>query len=192
MAAFLALGAFNASELADGLKLGIRRAWGWMLPQPGLLHRGPLRLPSAEAGCWYGSSLMPHSRCPRPLLSSQLGALLLLLPHLLLHVPSAAGRIALPGAHGHLHTRACTCTPQKTCMHMHTSEHVHAQLGQRACTGKNACHCLSHGLLLQIADLIGAGKVRLEVALSVPLEEVQRAHQQVATGHTRGKVVLTI
>jgi NADPH:quinone reductase-like Zn-dependent oxidoreductase len=46
--------------------------------------------------------------------------------------------------------------------------------------------------LLQIADLIAAGKVRLEVALSVPLEQAAAAHQQVATGHTRGKVVLTV
>lgn len=40
----------------------------------------------------------------------------------------------------------------------------------------------------QIADLIQAGKVRLEVALSLPLAEAAKAHDQVATGHTRGKV----
>lgn len=45
---------------------------------------------------------------------------------------------------------------------------------------------------LQISDLIGEGKVKLEVALSVPLEEVHKAHEQIATGHTRGKVVLTL
>lgn len=44
----------------------------------------------------------------------------------------------------------------------------------------------------QIADLIGAGKVKLEVALSLPLAEAAKAHEQVATGHTRGKVVLTV
>ena len=56
---------------------------------------------------------------------------------------------------------------------------------------------LGHPLLLiapspQIADLIGAGKVRLEVALSLPLEQAAKAHDQVQTGHTRGKVVLTV
>ena len=44
----------------------------------------------------------------------------------------------------------------------------------------------------QIADLIAAGKVKLEVALSVPLAEVAKAHAQVETGHTRGKVVITV
>ena len=44
----------------------------------------------------------------------------------------------------------------------------------------------------QISDLIGSGAVRLEVALSVPLAEAAKAHDQVASGHTRGKVVLTV
>ncbi len=43
----------------------------------------------------------------------------------------------------------------------------------------------------QIADLVAAGKVRLEVALTLPLAQAAKAHEQVATGHTRGKVVLT-
>ncbi|KAI8468220.1 MAG: putative zinc-binding dehydrogenase [Monoraphidium minutum] len=47
------------------------------------------------------------------------------------------------------------------------------------------------GQLQEIADLISAGKVKLEVALSVPLADAAKAHDQVATGHTRGKVVLT-
>ncbi|KIZ04982.1 putative Quinone-oxidoreductase [Monoraphidium neglectum] len=46
--------------------------------------------------------------------------------------------------------------------------------------------------LQEIANLIAAGKVKLEVALSLPLAEVAEAHDQVATGHTRGKVVLTV
>lgn len=44
----------------------------------------------------------------------------------------------------------------------------------------------------QIADLIAAGKVKLEVALSLPLAEAAKAQEQVASGHTRGKVVLTV
>lgn len=46
--------------------------------------------------------------------------------------------------------------------------------------------------LQEISDLIAAGKVKLEVGLSLPLEKVGEAHDQVATGHTRGKVVLTV
>lgn len=34
--------------------------------------------------------------------------------------------------------------------------------------------------------------MKLEVALSLPLAEAAKAHDQVATGHTRGKVVLTV
>jgi NADPH:quinone reductase-like Zn-dependent oxidoreductase len=43
----------------------------------------------------------------------------------------------------------------------------------------------------QIADLVAAGKVKLTVALKVPIAEVAKAHDQIATGHTRGKCVLT-
>eukprot|EP00887_Chlorella_sp_A99_P006514 scaffold3.g6514.t1 len=46
--------------------------------------------------------------------------------------------------------------------------------------------------LQQLADLVGAEKMRLEVSLSLPLEQAGAAHMQVDTGHTRGKVVLTV
>ncbi|PSC70488.1 NADPH:quinone reductase [Micractinium conductrix] len=46
--------------------------------------------------------------------------------------------------------------------------------------------------LQQISNLIGSDAVRLEVALSVALAEAAKAHDQVAGGHTRGKVVLTV
>jgi NADPH:quinone reductase-like Zn-dependent oxidoreductase len=46
--------------------------------------------------------------------------------------------------------------------------------------------------LQQIIALMEAGKVRLEVAKVFPLSQVANAHQQVETGHTRGKVVLTV
>ncbi|GAB4822686.1 hypothetical protein N2152v2_009732 [Parachlorella kessleri] len=46
--------------------------------------------------------------------------------------------------------------------------------------------------LQQVADLIAAGKVKLTVAQKIPLEEFGKAHDQIATGHTRGKVVLTV
>ncbi|WP_412541545.1 NADP-dependent oxidoreductase [Longispora sp. K20-0274] len=40
--------------------------------------------------------------------------------------------------------------------------------------------------------LVDAGELRVEVAETLPLEDVTRAHDLVATGRTRGKVVLTI
>ena len=55
-----------------------------------------------------------------------------------------------------------------------------------------SCPCLMASARPQIADLIAAGKVKLEVALSLPLAEAAKAQEQVASGHTRGKVVLTV
>jgi NADPH:quinone reductase-like Zn-dependent oxidoreductase len=43
----------------------------------------------------------------------------------------------------------------------------------------------------EIADLIDAGKVRVEVAATFPLEQVRSAYEMVEKGHPRGKVVLT-
>ncbi len=44
----------------------------------------------------------------------------------------------------------------------------------------------------QIADLIDSGKVRTRVGLTLPLSEARQAHERLAQGGTRGKIVLTI
>jgi NADPH:quinone reductase-like Zn-dependent oxidoreductase len=46
--------------------------------------------------------------------------------------------------------------------------------------------------LTRIADLVAAGDVRVELAAVIPLAEVQRAHELSESGHTRGKIVLTV
>jgi NADPH:quinone reductase-like Zn-dependent oxidoreductase len=46
--------------------------------------------------------------------------------------------------------------------------------------------------LARIADLVAAGDVRAELAEVLPLTEVQRAHELIESGHTRGKIVLTV
>jgi NADPH:quinone reductase-like Zn-dependent oxidoreductase len=46
--------------------------------------------------------------------------------------------------------------------------------------------------LSRIAELVAAGEVRVEFAQTMPLEEVQRAHELSESGHTRGKIVLTV
>jgi NADPH:quinone reductase-like Zn-dependent oxidoreductase len=46
--------------------------------------------------------------------------------------------------------------------------------------------------LARIADLVAAGDVRVELAEVIPLTEVQRAHELSESGHTRGKIVLTV
>jgi NADPH2:quinone reductase len=45
-------------------------------------------------------------------------------------------------------------------------------------------------ILDHCAALADAGKLKIEVSQSLPLEQAARAHQQIETGHTRGKLVL--
>jgi NADPH:quinone reductase-like Zn-dependent oxidoreductase len=46
--------------------------------------------------------------------------------------------------------------------------------------------------LAEIGRLIDAGRIQATVSEVIPLEDVQRAHAQVETRHTRGKVVLRV
>jgi NADPH:quinone reductase-like Zn-dependent oxidoreductase len=46
--------------------------------------------------------------------------------------------------------------------------------------------------LSRIAELVKAGDVRVELAETVPLAEVRRAHELSESGHTRGKIILTV
>jgi NADPH:quinone reductase-like Zn-dependent oxidoreductase len=46
--------------------------------------------------------------------------------------------------------------------------------------------------LSRIAELVAAGDVRVEIAETFPLTEVQRAHMLSESGHTRGKIILTV
>ncbi|MDH2432882.1 NADP-dependent oxidoreductase [Pokkaliibacter sp. MBI-7] len=45
--------------------------------------------------------------------------------------------------------------------------------------------------LQEIADLVEAGKVRVEVSTTFPFQQVREAHQLSASGRVRGKIVLT-
>ncbi len=44
----------------------------------------------------------------------------------------------------------------------------------------------------QIADLIDSGRVQTRVGLVLPLSEARQAHERLALGGTRGKIVLTV
>jgi NADPH:quinone reductase-like Zn-dependent oxidoreductase len=46
--------------------------------------------------------------------------------------------------------------------------------------------------LAEIGELVAAGDVRVEISEVLPLAEVQRAHELSESGHTRGKIVLTV
>ena len=46
--------------------------------------------------------------------------------------------------------------------------------------------------LARIAELVEAGEVRVELAEVLPLSEIRSAHDLIESGHTRGKIVLTV
>jgi NADPH:quinone reductase-like Zn-dependent oxidoreductase len=46
--------------------------------------------------------------------------------------------------------------------------------------------------LARIAELVASGEVHVEISEMLPLTEVQRAHELSESGHTRGKIVLTV
>jgi NADPH:quinone reductase-like Zn-dependent oxidoreductase len=46
--------------------------------------------------------------------------------------------------------------------------------------------------LARIGELVDAGEVRVELAEVLPLSEIRRAHELSESGHTRGKIVLTV
>jgi NADPH:quinone reductase-like Zn-dependent oxidoreductase len=46
--------------------------------------------------------------------------------------------------------------------------------------------------LARIAELVASGEVHVETSEVLPLAEVQRAHEHSESGHTRGKIVLTV
>jgi len=46
--------------------------------------------------------------------------------------------------------------------------------------------------LAAIAELVAGGQVKVEISQLLPLNEVQRAHELSESGHTRGKIILTV
>ncbi len=45
--------------------------------------------------------------------------------------------------------------------------------------------------LARIAELVAGGDVRVEIAETMPLADVKRAHELSEGGHVRGRLVLT-
>jgi len=47
-------------------------------------------------------------------------------------------------------------------------------------------------ILAQLAEMHVRGQLEVPISLSVPMERAAEAHRQIGTGHTRGRVVLTV
>jgi NADPH:quinone reductase-like Zn-dependent oxidoreductase len=50
----------------------------------------------------------------------------------------------------------------------------------------------SSAQLAEISSMIDAGSIKPEISLTLPLADAAKAHEQIETGHTRGKIVLKI
>ena len=67
-----------------------------------------------------------------------------------------------------------------------------AQASERGVRAELLVMSTSAEQLAQIGALVAAGEVRVEIAETLPLAEVQRAHELSESGHTRGKIILTV
>ena len=66
------------------------------------------------------------------------------------------------------------------------------QLTTRGIRGEVILARPSAPMLGEIGKLIDAGKIKPVVSQVLPIAEAARAHQQIETGHTRGKIVLKV
>lgn len=66
------------------------------------------------------------------------------------------------------------------------------ELSKRGIRGEVFLVRPSSGMLAEIGKLIDAGKIKPVVSEVLPLAEAVKAHQQIETGHTRGKIVLKV
>ncbi len=67
-----------------------------------------------------------------------------------------------------------------------------AELEKRGLRGEGILVRPSGAMLGEISQLIEAGKIDVVVSEKLPLAEAAKAHRQIETGHTRGKIVLTV
>jgi NADPH:quinone reductase-like Zn-dependent oxidoreductase len=68
----------------------------------------------------------------------------------------------------------------------------HAELDKRGIRGESISVEPNSGELAEIGKLIDAGKINVIVSQTFPLADAAKAQEQVATGHTRGKIILKV
>ena len=67
-----------------------------------------------------------------------------------------------------------------------------ADAAARGVQGKSFTAHPDSAYLTEIAQLVDAGKVKVRVGATFPLSEARQAQEQAQSGHTRGKIVLTL
>lgn len=65
-----------------------------------------------------------------------------------------------------------------------------AAISERGVKGEGSAAGASAAVLAELAGLIAAGELEVPIAATYPLEEVAAAYDELAGGHTRGKIVL--
>ncbi len=65
-------------------------------------------------------------------------------------------------------------------------------VGQYGVKAEGSAAGSSASVLAELAELIAEGKLEVPIAGSFPLSQVQDAYRQLASGHIRGKIVLTV
>ena len=65
-------------------------------------------------------------------------------------------------------------------------------VGQYGVKAEGSAAGSSASVLAELAGLIAAGKLEVPIAGTFPLAQVQDAYRQLASGHIRGKIVLTV
>jgi NADPH:quinone reductase-like Zn-dependent oxidoreductase len=68
----------------------------------------------------------------------------------------------------------------------------HAELEKHGIRGASLSVKPDSGQLAEIGKLIDENKIRVIVSQTFPLSEAMKAQEQIATGHTRGKIVLKV
>jgi NADPH:quinone reductase-like Zn-dependent oxidoreductase len=71
-------------------------------------------------------------------------------------------------------------------------DHLHAPIQEKQLTAKNYMVRSSGADMRQLAELLEKGAIKPHISHRFSLEEVGKAHQQIETGKTRGKIVLSL
>ena len=65
-----------------------------------------------------------------------------------------------------------------------------AAVAKHGVKGEGSAAAANKTVLTELAELLAEGKLEIPIARVYPLEQVREAYQELASGHTHGKIVL--